>query len=80
MSDSASPSSAPNASHTRNSPRIVVLVAAALFMESLDVTIIATALQQMVHMFNVFPADFFKAGPIDWDLGEFKVAYGIAAQ
>ena len=57
-----------------------MLVAAALFMESLDVTIIATALQQMVHMFNVFPADFFKAGPIDWDLGEFKVAYGIAAQ
>jgi hypothetical protein len=76
MSDSASPSAAPNASHTRNSPRIVVLVATALFMESLDVTISTTALPQMAHMFNVFPADLVKAGLIDWDLGEFKVTYG----
>jgi hypothetical protein len=80
MSNAAPPSSAPDVSHTRNSPLIVVLVAEALFMESLDVTIITTALPQMVHMFNVFPADFVKAGLIDGDLGEFKITYGIAAQ
>jgi hypothetical protein len=53
MSGFAPPSSAPDASHTRNSPLIVALVAAAY----LDVTIITTALPQMVCTFNVLPAD-----------------------
>jgi MFS family permease len=57
MPGSAPPSSTPDASHTRNSPLIVALVAAALFMENLDVTIITTALPQMAYTFNVFPAD-----------------------
>ena len=49
MSGSALPSSAPDTTHTRNSPLIVALVAAALFMENLDVTIITTALPQMAR-------------------------------
>lgn len=36
---------------------VVALVAAALFMENLDVTIMTTALPQMAHSFNVHPAD-----------------------
>jgi len=61
MSGSAPPSSAPDASHTKNSPLIVALVAAALFMENLDGTTITTALPQMARSFNVRPADLGSA-------------------
>jgi EmrB/QacA subfamily drug resistance transporter len=40
-----------------SSSLIVMLVAAAYFMENLDGTIIATALPQMAHSFNVHPVD-----------------------
>jgi EmrB/QacA subfamily drug resistance transporter len=42
---------------SEGSSLIVILVAAAFFMENLDGTIIATALPQMAHSFNVHPVD-----------------------
>ncbi|WP_244825251.1 MFS transporter [Caballeronia sp. TF1N1] len=41
----------------RGSSLIITLVAATFFMENLDGTIIATALPQMAHSFNVHPAE-----------------------
>jgi EmrB/QacA subfamily drug resistance transporter len=52
MSDSP-----PAAARSGTSSLIVMLVAAAYFMENLDGTIIATALPQMAHSFNVHPVD-----------------------
>ncbi|CAB3758072.1 MFS transporter [Paraburkholderia solisilvae] len=52
MSDSPSA-----AARSEDSSLIVMLVAAAFFMENLDGTIIATALPQMAHSFGVHPVD-----------------------
>ncbi|MEX3899929.1 MFS transporter [Paraburkholderia sp. BR10954] len=57
MSGSAPPSYAPDVRNTSDSSVIVALVAAAFFMENLDVTIITTALPQMARSLNVTPAD-----------------------
>jgi EmrB/QacA subfamily drug resistance transporter len=57
MFGSAPPSSAPNARNANDSSVIVWLVAAAFFMENLDVTIITTALPQMALSFKVLPID-----------------------
>jgi EmrB/QacA subfamily drug resistance transporter len=45
------------AARSQDSTLIVMLVAAAYFMENLDGTIIATALPQMAHSFGVHPVD-----------------------
>ncbi|WP_206998091.1 DHA2 family efflux MFS transporter permease subunit [Trinickia mobilis] len=55
MSGSAPPSTAP--ARANEASLIVMLVAAAFFMENLDGTIIATALPQMARSFNVHPVD-----------------------
>jgi len=57
MSGSAPPSSAPDARSANDSSVVVALVAAAFFMENLDVTIITTALPQMARSLNVLPVD-----------------------
>jgi EmrB/QacA subfamily drug resistance transporter len=57
MSDSPLSSAAPSANPAIRSSLTVMLVAAALFMENLDGTIIATALPQMAHSFHVLPVD-----------------------
>jgi hypothetical protein len=56
MSGCSLPALARDASDANDSPLIVVLVAAAFFMENLDVTIIATALPQMARL-DVFSLD-----------------------
>ncbi|WP_144109370.1 MFS transporter [Paraburkholderia sp. BCC1886] len=51
------PVSSPAAMRPGGSPLITTLVAAALFMENLDGSIIATALPQMAHSFHIRPVD-----------------------
>ncbi|MGY2488456.1 MFS transporter [Cupriavidus sp. CP313] len=57
MTGSVPPTPADDHRGLTESPLVVALVAAAFFMENLDVTIITTALPQMARSFNVLPAD-----------------------
>jgi MFS family permease len=57
MPGSVPPPTAPAPAPANDASLIVMLVAAAFFMENLDGTIIATALPQMARSFNVHPVD-----------------------